>query len=161
MSSTTVFLTDQTEPEPENSILVSKVPTANPVQKTPQLYSTVNSANKKVTIWPLGTTVHRLPVYELEKQLKKMKPSQVNSICLDLAAQLRTLELQFEKVKKQPAHSGLKFEKKCNFEIAAQFAESIPSAHSGPENFTKSGQKNSRYQIDQKNFFMKLHFWQF
>ena len=116
MSSTTIFLTDQSEPEPESSILVSKVPTANPVQKPPQLYSTVNSANKKVTIWPLGTTVHRLPVYELEKQLKKMKPSQVTSICLDLAAQLRTLELQFEKVKKQPtAHSGLNFLKKYNF----------------------------------------------
>lgn len=96
------YYADQSEPEPESSILVSKVPTANPVQKPSQLYSTVNSANKKVTIWPLGTTVHRLPVYELEKQLKKMKPSQVTSICLDLAAQLRTLELQFEKVKKQP-----------------------------------------------------------
>ena len=120
MSSTTIFLTDQSEPE--SSILVSKVPTANPVQKPPQLYSTVNSANKKVTIWPLGTTVHRLPVYELEKQLKKMKPSQVTSICLDLAAQLRTLELQFEKVKKQPtAHSGLNSFKKV------QFCRRIPS----------------------------------
>merc|ERR1711970_839738 len=85
----------QGEPDTESSILVSKVPVT---QKSP-LYSTTSSS-KKVTIWPLGTTVHRLPVYELEKQLKKMKPTQITTICLDLAAQLRTLETQLEKFKK-------------------------------------------------------------
>ena len=99
MSSTSVLYlsSDQSqgEPDTESSILVSKVPVT---QKSP-LYSTTSSS-KKVTIWPLGTTVHRLPVYELEKQLKKMKPTQITTICLDLAAQLRTLETQLEKFKK-------------------------------------------------------------
>ena len=99
MSSTSVLYlsSDQSqgEPDTESSILVSKVPVT---QKSP-LYSTTSSS-KKVTIWPLGTTVHRLPVYELEKQLKKMKPTQITTICLDLAAQLRTLETQLEKYKK-------------------------------------------------------------
>ena len=94
----TYYLLDQGESEvAESSILVSKVPTA---QKSPIYSATSTSSGKKVTIWPLGTKVHRLPVYELEKQLKKMKPSQITSICLDLAAQLRTLETQFERLKR-------------------------------------------------------------
>ena len=69
---------DNTEVEVENSILVSKLPRV-----------------KNKTIWPLGTnSMHRLTPSELEKQLKKMKSTQVISICMDMASQLRLLEKQ-------------------------------------------------------------------
>ena len=57
----------------------------------------VKQSPRRVTIWPWmldhsGDAIHRWPRSELEKQLKKMKPSQVISICLDLASQLRIWE---------------------------------------------------------------------
>lgn len=75
-----MYFTDQdnTEVDVENSILVSKLPRV-----------------KNKTIWPLGTnSMHRLTPAELEKQLKKMKNTQVISICMDMASQLRLLEKQ-------------------------------------------------------------------
>lgn len=90
------------EHEAESSILVSKLPT---LQRTSYLghQGPLSSTNKRVTItnssrplWPLGSSsaMSRLTLPELEKQLRKMKASQVLSVCLDLASQLKVMERQ-------------------------------------------------------------------